>query len=94
MPAIFSPVVISRSKCLRLVKVQCIVQVAHVISPSESGVFDIWTRLPTFRCGIRKLGQVLFFAKTSGIVTGDKEKNWPIAERRVLGNDPRSPCKS
>ena len=74
MPVIFSPVVISRSKWLRLVRVKCIVQVAHVISASESRVFDIWTRLSTFRCGIRKLGQVLFFAKTSGIVTGYKEK--------------------
>ena len=62
MPVIFSPVVISRSKWLRLVRVKCIVQVAHVISASESRVFDFWTRLSTFRCGIRKLGQVLFFA--------------------------------
>ena len=91
MPAIFSPVVISRSKCLRLVKVQSIVQVAHSL-----GVFEIWTRLSTFRCDIRKRGQLFFFffAKTSGIVTGDKEKNWPIADRCIPSNHPRSPCKS
>jgi len=30
------------------------------------------------------------FAKTSGTVTGDMEKNWPIADRHVLSNHPGS----
>ena len=30
------------------------------------------------------------FTKTSGTVPGDREKNWPIADRRVLSNDPGS----
>ena len=33
----------------------------------------------------------LTFAKTSGTVTGDRQ-NWPIADRRVHNNDPRSNC--
>ena len=35
----------------------------------------------------------LTFAKASGTVAGNREKNWPIADRRVLGNDPRSLCE-
>ena len=34
----------------------------------------------------------LTFAKTSGTVTSDREKNWPIADRRVSTNDPRNNC--
>ena len=34
----------------------------------------------------------LTFAKTSGNVTINKEKNWPIADRRVPNNDPRNNC--
>ena len=30
------------------------------------------------------------FTKTSGTVPGDREKNWPIADRRVLSNHPGS----
>ena len=33
---------------------------------------------------------ILTFAKTSGTVTRDGEKNWPIAERRVPSNDTRN----
>ena len=32
----------------------------------------------------------LTFAKTSGTVTRDREKNWPVADLRVPSNDPRS----
>ena len=32
------------------------------------------------------------FAKTSGTVTRDREKNWPIADRRVPSNYPRNNC--
>ena len=32
------------------------------------------------------------FAKTSGTVTRDREKNWPIADRRVPSNYPRINC--
>ena len=32
------------------------------------------------------------FAKTSGAVTRDREKNWPIADWRVPSNDPRINC--
>ena len=35
----------------------------------------------------RKLGQVDF-----RIVTWDREKNWPIADRRVPSNNPRNHC--
>ena len=34
------------------------------------------------------LGRVKF-AKTSGIVTGGREKNWPIADWHIPRNDPR-----
>ena len=34
----------------------------------------------------------LTFAKTSGTLTGDREKNWPMAARRVTSNDPRNHC--
>ena len=30
----------------------------------------------------------LTYAKNSGTVTKDREKNWPITERRVPGSDP------
>ena len=29
----------------------------------------------------------LTFAKTSGTVTGDRKKNWPIADRHIPSND-------
>ena len=32
------------------------------------------------------------FAKASGTVVGDREKNWPIAYRRVPSNNPRNNC--
>ena len=32
------------------------------------------------------------FAKTSGVVTEDRGKNWPIADRRIPSNDPRNNC--
>ena len=34
----------------------------------------------------------LTFAKTSGTVTKDVEKIWPIADQRVLSNEPRNNC--
>ena len=34
----------------------------------------------------------LIFAKTSGSVSKDRGKNWPIADRCVLCNDPRDTC--
>ena len=34
----------------------------------------------------------LTFSKTSGTVTEDREKNWPIADQHVTSNDPRSNC--
>ena len=34
----------------------------------------------------------LIFAKTSGVVTERRGKNWPIADRRVPSNDPRNNC--
>ena len=37
------------------------------------------------------LGRVNF-TKTSGTVTKDMEKNWPIADRRVTSNHPRNNC--
>ena len=36
----------------------------------------------------------LTFAKTSGTVTGDRENDRPIADRRVPCNDPRSLCEN
>ena len=35
----------------------------------------------------------LTFAKTSGIVTGDRKTNWPIADQRVPSNHPRRICE-
>ena len=35
----------------------------------------------------------LTFPKASGTVTGDRGKNWPIADRHVPGSDPRSLCE-
>ena len=32
------------------------------------------------------------FAETSGTVTRDREKNWPIADQRVPSNHPRNNC--
>ena len=32
------------------------------------------------------------FAKASGIVTKDRRKNWPIADRRFPSNHPRNNC--
>ena len=32
----------------------------------------------------------LTFAKTSGIVSRDRERTWPIADRCVPSNDPRN----
>ena len=34
----------------------------------------------------------LTFAMTSGTVTRDKEKNWPVADGRVPCNNPRNIC--
>ena len=34
----------------------------------------------------------LTFAKTSGTVTRDRKKNWPIADWRVPSNNPRNTC--
>ena len=34
----------------------------------------------------------LTFAQTSGTVVRDREKNWPIADRRIPSNDPRNTC--
>ena len=34
------------------------------------------------------------FAKSSGIVTKDREKDWPIADRRDPSNNPRDNCRS
>ena len=31
-----------------------------------------------------------FFTKTSGTVTRDRKKNWPIADEHVPSNDPRN----
>ena len=36
----------------------------------------------------------LTFVKTSGTVTGDRENDRPIADRRVPCNDPRSLCEN
>ena len=36
----------------------------------------------------------LTVAKASGTVTGDRKKNWPIADWHVYSDNPRSPCKS
>ena len=33
-------------------------------------------------------------AKTFGLVTEAKRKNWPIADRRLPSNDPRSNCRT
>ena len=32
--------------------------------------------------------------KTSGTVTRDRRKNWPIADRHVPGYDPRNSCET
>ena len=34
----------------------------------------------------------LTLSKTSGIVTRDRGKNWPIADQRILQNNPRNNC--
>ena len=34
----------------------------------------------------------LIFAKTSGIVSRERQNNWPIADRRVPSYDPRNNC--
>ena len=36
----------------------------------------------------------LTFAQTFETVTGDREKNWPIPDRRSPSGDPKSPCES
>ena len=36
----------------------------------------------------------LTFPKTSGTVAKNKEKNWPIDDRRVPSNDPRNNCET
>ena len=51
----------------------------------ENGVFvTLETR--------RRLGRVNYIEKTSGTVTEDRGKNWPLADRHVHSNNPRNTC--
>ena len=56
----------------------------------------VWNRCGSTHSPLKKRGDwaELTLAKTSGTVTGGREKNWPIADRHVTSNDPRILCKS
>ena len=62
---------------------------SHKMKIKKLTNLETWTVVRHFVGG--KLGPVAF-AKTSGSVTRYKEENWPIADRRVPSNYPRSNC--